>query len=97
MNSIRRRVSAAVNPVSTAVTRWWCYSAMRHLLTGHGSAAGHRRLIKANVRGRRAGRGRGDAGFMPSAAQMKQMKVRQRAIDELMASPPGPTGTPPDS
>jgi hypothetical protein len=68
MNNIRCRVSAAVNPVSTAVTRW-CYSATRHLLTGHGPAAGHRRLIKAQVRARRAGRGLRDAGFMPSAAR----------------------------
>jgi hypothetical protein len=92
MNSIRRRVSAAVNPVSTAVTRWWCHSTMRHLLTGHGLAAGHRRLIKAEV-GARVGRALGDAGFMPSAAQMK---VRKRAIDELMASLPGSAGQPPD-
>jgi hypothetical protein len=93
MNNIRRRVSAAVNPASTAVTRWWCSSATRHLLTGHGPAAGHRRLIKAEVRARRAGRGLGDAGFMPPAAPMK---ARKRAIGELMASLPGPAGEPPD-
>ena len=40
MNRIRRRVSAAVNPVSTAVTRWWCHSALRHMLTGHGRRRG---------------------------------------------------------
>ena len=93
MDRIRRRVGAAVNPVSTAVTRWWCYSAMRHLLTGHGPVAGHRRLVKAEVRARRAGRGLGDARFRPSAAQMK---VRKRAIDELMASPPRSAGELPD-
>lgn len=86
MNSIRRRVRAAVNPVSTAVTRWWCYSATRHLLTGHGPTARHRRLIKAKVRARRAGHGLRNAGFVPPGAQMK---VRRRAIDELMASLPG--------
>jgi len=36
MNQVRRRVSAAVNPVSTAATRWWCHSALRHMLTGYG-------------------------------------------------------------
>lgn len=55
MNSIRRRVSAVVYPVSTAVTRWWCYSALRHLLTGPGT----RRLIEAKVRAGRADRGPG--------------------------------------
>jgi hypothetical protein len=44
MNGIERRVRAAVNPLSTAVTRWWCYSAMRHMLTGHGPTARQRRL-----------------------------------------------------
>jgi hypothetical protein len=34
MNRIGRRISAAVNPVSTAATRWWCHSAIRHTLTG---------------------------------------------------------------
>ena len=64
---------------------------MRHLLTGHGPAAGHRRLIKAKVRARRADRGLGDAGFMPSAAPMT---ARKRAVGELMTSPPGPAGEP---
>jgi hypothetical protein len=39
MNRIRRSLNAAVNPMSTAATRWWCHSAVRHALTGHGSAA----------------------------------------------------------
>jgi hypothetical protein len=91
MNSIRRRVRAAVNPVLTAVTRW-CYSATRHLLTGHRPTASHRRLIKAKVRARRAGHGLRNAGFVPPGAQMK---VRKRAIDELMASLPGTAAEPP--
>jgi hypothetical protein len=45
------------------------------------------------VRARRADRGLGDAGFLPSAAPMN---VRKRATDELMASLPGPSGQPPD-
>ena len=40
MNRIRRRVSAAVNPVSTAAARWWCRSALRHMLNGYGPTAG---------------------------------------------------------
>jgi hypothetical protein len=39
MNQITRRLRAAVNPVSTAATRWWCQSALRHLLTGYGPTA----------------------------------------------------------
>ena len=72
MNRIGRRVSAAVKPVSTAATRWWCHSAMRHMLTGYGPAARQRRLIRHGTRG---------AGFMPSA---EQMKARAAAIDELL-------------
>ena len=36
MSRIGRRVRAAVNPLSTAATRWWCHSAVRHMLTGYG-------------------------------------------------------------
>lgn len=74
MNRIRRRVSAAVNPVSTAGTRWWCHSAMRHTLTGRGPTAKQSRLIRRGTRGVR---------FTPSA---EQMKARARATGEL----PGP-------
>jgi hypothetical protein len=77
MNRIRRRVSAAVNPVSTAVTRWWCHSALRHMLTGHGPTARQRRLIRHGTPG---------TGFTPSAEQMaEQMKARARAIDDLLS------------
>jgi hypothetical protein len=72
MNRIWRRVSAAVNPVSTAATRWWCHSAVRHALTGHGPAAGQRRLIRQGSRG---------SGFRPPAGQME---ARAAAIDELL-------------
>ena len=44
MNRIWRRVCTAVNPVSTAVTRWWCHSALRRRLLGHGSASRQRRM-----------------------------------------------------
>jgi hypothetical protein len=46
MSPIERRLRAAVNPLSTAATRWWCHSAMRHLLTGYGPARRQRRLIR---------------------------------------------------
>lgn len=42
MNQIRRRVCTAFNPVSTAATRWWCHSALRHMLTGYGPTARQR-------------------------------------------------------
>jgi hypothetical protein len=88
MNRIRRRARAAVNPVSTAVTRWWCISALRRLLTGHGPTARQRRLIRAHRRARPAGRGRPDAGSTPSAGPMT---ARRQAIDELMSARPEPT------
>jgi hypothetical protein len=73
MSRIGRRVRAAVNPVSTALTAWWCHSAMRHMLTGHGPAARQRRLIRG--------------GMIPGARRTppaEQMKVRAAAIDEQM-------------
>jgi hypothetical protein len=84
MSRIGRRVRTAVNPVSTALTRWWCHSAMRHVLTGYGPAARQRRLVR---RGMIPGVRR-----TPSAAEMKaraaaideQMKARAAAIDELL-------------
>jgi hypothetical protein len=84
MNPIERRVRAAVNPVSSAATRWWCMSGMRHLLTGHGPTAKQRRLIRRGMRG------------IPVTASAEQMKARAAAIDQLMASPHSTPGTPPD-
>jgi len=74
VNRIGRRIRAAVNPVSTAATGWWCHSALRHMLTGHGPTARQRRLIR---RERMHG-----AGHVPSA---EQMKARAQAIDELLS------------
>jgi hypothetical protein len=74
MNGIGRRVRAAVNPVSTAVTSWWCHSAARHMLTGYGPSARRRRLIRLQ-----AAR---DAAFPPPAGTMQ---ARAAAIDELLA------------
>jgi hypothetical protein len=73
MNRIGRRISAAVNPVSTAATGWWCHSAIRHMLTGHGPTARQRRLIRHGISG---------DGFTPSAEQMKaRTAARQNADD----------------
>ena len=91
MNRIRRRVNAAVNPVSTAVTGWWCRSAWRHVLTGHGPTARQRRLIRYRAPGIRRGtpgirRGTPGTGFTLSAEQRaEQMKARAAAIDDLLS------------
>jgi hypothetical protein len=74
MSRIGRRVRAAVNPVSTAATGWWCRSALRHMLTGYGPTARQRRFI-------RHGMTQG-AGSRPPA---EQMKARAAAIDQLIA------------
>jgi hypothetical protein len=73
MSRIGRRVRAAVNPMSTAVTRWWCHSAVRHLLTGHGPSATQRRLIRHGLIE--------NDGRTPSAGQMR---ARAAAIDQLL-------------
>jgi hypothetical protein len=79
MAHIGRRIRAAVNPVSTAVTGWWCHSVLRHALTGYGPSARQRRNL------RRQG--------MPRAGEpsAEVMKARRAAIDELMASSPPDT------
>ena len=79
MNRIWRRVSAAVNPVSTAATRWWCQSALRHMLTGYGPTARQRRFIRHGTPVLRHETPGG--GFTPSA---EQMEARARAIDDLL-------------
>jgi hypothetical protein len=70
MSRVGRRVSAAVNPVSSAATRWWCHSALRHMLTGYGPTARQRRFIRRGMQG---------AGFTPAAGQVK---ARGGAADE---------------
>lgn len=71
MSQIGRRVRAAVNPVSTAATRWWCYSALRHMLTGYGTTARQRQYIRRRM----------SPGRTPSA---EQMKARRAAVDQLL-------------
>jgi hypothetical protein len=73
MSQIGRRVRAAVNPLSTTATRWWCHSAVRHRLTGYGQPVTQWRLIRHGVMG--------DADRAPSAGQMR---ARAAAIDELL-------------
>jgi hypothetical protein len=74
LSRIGRRIRAAINPVSTAATRWWCHSALRRMLTGHGPTARQRALIRRGVIH--------GTGHTPSA---EQMKARAAAIDELLA------------
>jgi len=86
MSRIGRRVRAAVNPMSTAATRWWCHSAVRHRLTGYGPTAGQWRLV-------RHGMAR-DADRTPFA---DQVKARAAAIDQQLGGvswylPPAPPG-----
>jgi glutathione S-transferase len=73
MNRFGRSINAAVNPVSTAATRWWCRSALRRTLTGHGPTARQRRLIRHGAPGAR------------STASVEQMEARKKAIDDLLA------------
>lgn len=90
MNAIERRLRAAVNPLSTAISGWWCHSAVRHLLTGHGPPAKQRRLIRRAARQWRLIRlqaasahpSQATRGAVPSA---EEMKARAAAIDELLA------------
>ena len=73
MAKISRRVRDAVNPMSTAFTRWWCHSALRHMLTGYGPTPRQRRLLRHGERG---------TIVTPSP---EQMEARRRAIDNLLA------------
>jgi hypothetical protein len=83
MKRLRRRVSTAVNPWSTAASRWWCHSALRHLLTGYGPTARQRRIMSHGapaIRPRASG-----TGSTPSAEQKAdQMRARAKAIDDLL-------------
>jgi len=79
VNRIRRRVSAAVNPVSTTFTRWWCHSALRRMVTGHGPTARQRRLI------RNSGPGPG----LSSEQIAEAMRARARALDEILRATDG--------
>lgn len=72
MDRIWRRICAAVNPVSTAATRWWCHPALRRVLTGQGATARQRQFIRHRAPG---------AGFTLSA---EQMAARAAAINDLL-------------
>jgi hypothetical protein len=90
MNQLRRRVNAAVNPWSTAASRWWCHSALRHLLTGYGPTARQRRIMSRGTPGIRHGTPgirpeMSGTGSTPSAQQKtEQMKARAKAVDDLL-------------
>jgi hypothetical protein len=73
LSRIEGRVRVVLNPVTTAVTRWWCHSALRHALTGYGRTGRQRRLVRSRtVR---------SAARVPSAVQMK---ARTAAVDRLL-------------
>jgi hypothetical protein len=82
MNAIERRLRAAVNPLSTAITGWWCQSAVRHLLTGYGPSASQRRLIRIR---RQAARTVARGAARTAAPSAVTIKARAAAIDELLA------------
>jgi aminoglycoside 6'-N-acetyltransferase I len=42
VKTVERRVRTLVNPWSSALTGWWCHSAVRFALTGYGRRAGGR-------------------------------------------------------
>ena len=73
MSRIGRRVRAAVNPLSTAATRWWCHSALRFRLTGSGPAVGRARVIRLSEHR--------DAGYAPSD---EHMQARVAAVNQLL-------------
>jgi len=50
MSTVERRVRAMINPWSTAFARWWCHSAARFTLTGHGPRRRVRRRDRDVVR-----------------------------------------------
>jgi hypothetical protein len=77
VSAFGRRVRAAVNPISTAATRWWCHSAVRHRLTGYGPTARQPRLARYRVRRN------GPADGPPPSAE--SMKARAAAIDALLS------------
>lgn len=63
MSRLGSRVRAAINPLSTAVTQWWCHSALRYGLTGYGPKAEHERVVRPWTHQ--------GAGHAPSAERMK--------------------------
>jgi hypothetical protein len=71
VNRIGRRISTAVNPVSSAVIRRWRWSAMRRMLTGRGPARQERLSLR-------------QARAFGVTASAEQMRARAAAIDELL-------------
>jgi hypothetical protein len=85
MNPIERRLRAALNPASTAITRWWCQSAVRHLLTGHGPSSRQRRLIRIRRQAARPTSRPADATARPAVPSAETMRARAAAINKLLA------------
>ena len=79
-----RRISAAVNPWSTAASRWWCHSALRHVLTGYGPTARQRRLMRRGAPAIRPRSASGTGSTLSAEQKVEQMKARAKAIDDLL-------------
>ena len=102
MNTVEWRVRAMINPMSTAFSSWWCHSAARFALTGHGPV--RRRAVPRQQRDAystsddalatamqraedRTRHTKAPAGAVARAGdRTEQMKGRARAINELMTS-----------
>jgi hypothetical protein len=86
MSEFERRVRAAVNPMSTRATRWWCHSSLRFLLAGQWPTARRRQLMRPSVTPGAIVRivpPRG--GPAPGGPPAEVMKARAAAIDALLS------------
>jgi hypothetical protein len=73
MSRIGHRVRSVANRLSMAITRLWCHSGIRRMLTGYGPTAMQWRLSRREIASGRVP--------MPSA---EQMQARAAAIDRLL-------------
>jgi aminoglycoside 6'-N-acetyltransferase I len=70
MNTVERRVRAMINPWSTAFARWWCHSAARFTLTGHGP---RRRVLRRDRDVVRPAPADAPANGMPQAVRIEPL------------------------
>jgi hypothetical protein len=73
MSQIGRRVRSLANPLSTEITRLWCHSGIRRMLTGYGPTAGRWRPARNEIA----------TGKVPMQSA-EQMQARAAAIDRLL-------------
>jgi hypothetical protein len=85
MSRIERRIRDAVNPLSTSATRWWCHSALRRRLTGHGPAARQRRpAVQERGKTIRTGHARKLPGTITTSADQMKTSTRRTAVDQVI-------------